>query len=80
MLEIENTSLPGSVEAFDKGRSAAPLMGGAIPQITYDPHKIMLPRRPGEFPLAPLQYYYPASPTGVVPCWWGDTQQAESHH
>jgi len=80
MLEIENTSRLGTREMFDKGRAADPVISGAIPQITYGPHKIMLPRRPGESPLAPLQYYYPASPTGVVPCWWGDAQQAESRH
>jgi hypothetical protein len=80
MLEIENTSRLGTGEAFDRGRSADLVIHVAIPQVTYDPHMIVLPRRPGESPLAPQQYYYPASPTGVVPCWWGDAQQAERHH
>lgn len=30
-------------------------------------HKIVLPRRSGEFPFAPRQYFYPASKSGVVP-------------
>jgi hypothetical protein len=28
-----------------------------------------LPRRSGETRFAPVQYYYPASKTGVVPSW-----------
>jgi hypothetical protein len=31
------------------------------------PRKILLPRRPGESKFAPRQYYYPASPSGVLP-------------
>lgn len=32
-----------------------------------EPFAVSLPRRSGESPLAPSQYYYPASKTGVVP-------------
>ncbi len=31
--------------------------------------RIILPRRPGESPLAPPSYYYRASKGGVVPSW-----------
>jgi hypothetical protein len=31
--------------------------------------KILLPRRAGEPKFAPPQYYYPASPSGVMPSW-----------
>jgi hypothetical protein len=78
MLEVESTSMQG--DAFGNALTADPVIKSTIPQLTYGPHKIVLPRRPGESLLAPLQYYYPASPTGVVPCWWGDAQQAESRH
>jgi hypothetical protein len=44
------------------------MIKSTIPQTTTDgPGKIVLPRRPGESRFAPLQYYYPASRTGVVP-------------
>jgi hypothetical protein len=33
------------------------------------PHKIVLPRRPGEPRFGPQSYYYEASPTGVLPSW-----------
>jgi hypothetical protein len=32
------------------------------------PQKLFLPKRPGEPPFAPQQYYYPASKSGVFPC------------
>jgi hypothetical protein len=43
-------------------------MRGAIRHIaTGGGQKIFLPRRSGECRLAPRQYYYPASRSGVVP-------------
>jgi hypothetical protein len=38
--------------------------------IEAGPHKLVLPRRPGESRLGPRQYYYPASRTGVLPSWY----------
>jgi hypothetical protein len=38
-----------------------------IAQINAGPCKIVLPRRAGQPRIGPLQYYYPASPTGVMP-------------
>jgi hypothetical protein len=49
---------------------AEPGLVGAIPRLNAGgPHKIVLPRRPGESRFGPRQYYYPASRTGVVPSW-----------
>jgi hypothetical protein len=47
---------------------AEPGLAGIIPGMTAGGlHKIILPRRPGESRFGPQQYYYPASPSGVVP-------------
>jgi hypothetical protein len=49
---------------------AEPSLVGVIPRLNAgEPHKIILPRRPGESRFGPRQYYYPASHTGVVPSW-----------
>jgi hypothetical protein len=52
---------------------AVPVINTAISQMTDGPRKIVLPRRPGEPRFAPPQYYYPASRTGVLPCWRAGT-------
>lgn len=45
-----------------------PRVENTTPQMTNGgPCKIVLPRRSGESWLAPLQYYYPASRSGVLP-------------
>jgi hypothetical protein len=47
---------------------AEPSLAGTVPRLTADGlHKTILPRRPGEPRFGPRQYYYPASPSGVVP-------------
>jgi hypothetical protein len=47
---------------------AEPSLAGIVPRLTADGlHKTILPRRPGEPRFGPRQYYYPASPSGVVP-------------
>jgi hypothetical protein len=47
---------------------ADPDLAGIIPRTTAGGmHKTILPRRPGESRFGPRQYYYPASPSGVVP-------------
>jgi hypothetical protein len=47
---------------------AEPSLAGIVPWMTPDGlHKTILPRRPGESRFGPRQYYYPASPSGVVP-------------
>jgi hypothetical protein len=48
-------------------RSGEPKIGGTVVPFMIMPQKIVLPRRPGEARLAPPQYYYPASRTGVMP-------------
>jgi hypothetical protein len=45
---------------------AEPSLAGIVPR-TEGLHKTILPRRPGESRFGPRQYYYPASPSGVVP-------------
>jgi hypothetical protein len=48
--------------------TAEPSLADIVPRMTADgPHKTILPRRPGESRFGPRQYYYPASPSGVVP-------------
>jgi hypothetical protein len=68
MFEIESLSIPGNSETYGNGhqRPAEPMIKNAIPQTTADGRrKIVLPRRSSEPRFAPLQYYYPASRTGV---------------
>jgi hypothetical protein len=53
----------GARESIDE-----PNLASIVPRMTADgPHKTILPRRPGESRFGPRQYYYPASPSGVVP-------------
>jgi hypothetical protein len=60
-------TLPRQV-ADDLDLTVEPNVESTIPQITNGVlWKIVLPKRPGESRLAPLQYYYPASRTGVLP-------------
>jgi hypothetical protein len=47
---------------------AEPSLAGIVPRMTAEGlQKTILPRRPGESRFGPRQYYYPASPSGVVP-------------
>jgi hypothetical protein len=75
MFEVNNPSIFGSAEFCDSDHQppAFPMIKSTIPQTTHGPRKIVLPRRPGEARFAPPQYYYPASRTGVLPCWRADT-------
>jgi hypothetical protein len=75
MFEINNPSVFGSAEfcGSDHQLHAFPMIKSTIPQMMDGPRKIVLPRRPGEPRFAPPQYYYPASRTGVLPCWCADT-------
>ena len=43
------------------------------------PQKLFLPKRPGEPPFAPRQYYYPASKSGVFPCMYLPTAELDAH-
>jgi hypothetical protein len=69
MFELESSLTPCSGETPCSGalRSCEPKIGGTVAQIMDMQPKIVLPRRPGEPRLAPPQYYYPASRTGVMP-------------
>jgi hypothetical protein len=69
MFELESslTRCSGETPCSDELRSGEPKIGGTITQIMDMRPKIVLPRRPGEPRLAPPQYYYPASRTGVMP-------------
>jgi hypothetical protein len=72
MFEVDNSSNLDSAEAYDSGhrRPADATIKSTITRTTTGaPNKILLPRRPSEFRFAPPQYYYPASRTGVMPCW-----------
>jgi hypothetical protein len=70
MFEILDPLAADAVEGGHGAREpiAEPSLPGAIPRLNAGgPHKITLPRRPGESRFGPRQYYYPASRTGVVP-------------
>ena len=43
------------------------------------PQKMFLPKRPGEPPFAPQQYYYPASKIGVFPCMYLAAAESDVH-
>jgi hypothetical protein len=43
------------------------------------PQKLFLPKRPGEPPFAPRQYYYPASKSGVFPCMSLPAAESNAH-
>jgi hypothetical protein len=65
---------PDPISAACEGGSGAheviaePSLSEIVPQMTVEGlHKTILPRRPGESRFGPRQYYYPASPSGVVP-------------
>ena len=55
---------PGTLEAFGLTMENEPF-AAELPANAR--RKILLPRRPGESKFAPPQYYYPASPSGVMP-------------
>ncbi len=69
MFKLERSLTPcgGETSRSDELRSGEPKSGATITQIMDMQPKIVLPRRPGEPRLAPPQYYYPASRTGVMP-------------
>jgi hypothetical protein len=70
MLESPDPMAAASAEGGSGAHEAIadPNLAGIIPRMTADgPHKTILPRRPGESRFGPRQYYYPASPSGVVP-------------
>jgi hypothetical protein len=76
MIEIESLSNLGRLETLGNGhrRLLEPTINSTSHQTTMEePRKIVLPRRPGESRFAPLQYYYPASRTGVRPCGYAGT-------
>jgi hypothetical protein len=71
MFEIPDPLAADSAEGGNGAHEpiAEPSLLG-IPRLNAGgPHKIILPRRPGESRFGPQQYYYPASRTGVVPSW-----------
>jgi hypothetical protein len=77
---IAATSAEGGSGAHEP--TAEPRLAGIVPRMTADGlHKTILPRRPGESRFGPRQYYYPASPSGVVPSSQKPPYQqvAESH-
>jgi hypothetical protein len=53
----------------ERGMEAHGQAGGSplAPMIPVESHRIILPRRSGESPFAPRQYFYAASKSGVVP-------------
>jgi hypothetical protein len=70
MFEIPDPLAADSAEDGNAAHEpiAEPSLLRAIPRLNAGgPHKIILPRRPGESRFGPRQYYYPASRTGVVP-------------
>jgi hypothetical protein len=74
MLELESSSALCGVETpcSNELRSGEPKIGGTVAPTMGMARKIVLPRRPGEARLAPPQYYYPASRTGVMPVGYAD--------
>jgi hypothetical protein len=74
MFELESSSALCGAESpcSDELRSGEPKIGGTVAPTMDMPQKIVLPRRPGEARLAPPQYYYPASRTGVMPVGYAD--------
>jgi hypothetical protein len=70
MFELHDPMAAASAEDGSGGHEpiAEPGLAGIVPRVTAGGlHKIILPRRPGESRFGPRQYYYPASPSGVVP-------------
>ena len=63
MFEIMQRS-NSQLAAGDTGRNVRL----EYPSATPLPQKLFLPKRPGEPPFAPPQYYYHASKSGVFPC------------
>ncbi len=73
MFELGSlTSSGAETPCRDEHRSDEPKIGSTVAQISDMPGKIVLPRRPGEPRLAPPQYYYSASRTGVMPVGYAD--------
>jgi hypothetical protein len=74
MLELVKRS-DSKLAASETGRAACleSTFATALPQ------KIFLPKRPGEPPFAPQQYYYPASKSGVFPCMYLPTAEWDAH-
>jgi len=72
MFELESASaLCGAgTPCSDELRSGEPKIGDMVAPTVDMPR--VLPRRPGEARLAPPQYYYPASRTGVMPVGYAD--------
>jgi hypothetical protein len=70
MLESPDPIAAASAEGGSGAHEpiAEPDLAGIVPRTTAGGlHKTILPRRPGESRFGPRQYYYPASPSGVVP-------------
>jgi hypothetical protein len=74
MFELESSlaHCVAETRCCDELRSGEPKIGGTVAPTMDMPRKIVLPRRPGEARLAPPQYYYPASRTGVMPVGYAD--------
>lgn len=74
MLELVKRS-DSKLAASENGRDACleSTFATALPQ------KIFLPKRPGEPPFAPQQYYYPASKSGIFPCMHLPTAELDAH-
>jgi hypothetical protein len=65
---LDEGSLPICHLVEDLDQMVKPSTESAMSELTNDgPCKTLLPRRSGESRFGPLQYYYPASRTGVVP-------------
>jgi hypothetical protein len=70
MFELPDPMAADSAEGGNGAHEpiAEPSLAGIISRMTAGGlHKVTLPRRPGESRFGPRQYYYPASPSGVVP-------------
>jgi hypothetical protein len=68
MLEEKSSIIVGAItDGRNYREPVAPPITTTIVQTSDSPRKIVLPRRPGESQLAPPQYYYPASRSGVMP-------------
>jgi hypothetical protein len=67
MITRPNALILDAAGGESHGTSERGSTDGARKSADNGPRKILLPRRPGESKFAPPQYYYPASPRGVVP-------------
>ena len=68
MLDMKHETIAaGEGGDMENQVSANGIAGALLRDFERSGEKIILPRRPGESRFGPQPYYYPASPSGVVP-------------